>query len=94
MSGPPCQCTGCGLPHLANACPLEAAWYVDVHPVDMCQQVEFKRGYVCVECFKNVVDYCNRIVLWAISEFRPAACDGCGAPVERLSDVIKDVVKL
>lgn len=62
--------------------------------MDHCEQFTASRGYVCNDCFQAVIDHCNRLVLWAISELRPAFCQGCNAPVERLSDVIKDVVKL
>lgn len=90
-----CQCPQHTGP---RGCREPARYILHIHAINRCNQpgldpfgnrIEI-RCRACLKRFKAHVAY----QLWKLNRWGPNACETCGAPITRLSDVLREVVKL
>ncbi|MBB3752424.1 hypothetical protein FHT44_004936 [Mycolicibacterium sp. BK634] len=62
--------------------------------MDICDDHYASRGDLCIDCFDAIVAKCNTVIAMGAVNLRPPCCVECRTPIEKLSDIIKDVVKL
>lgn len=95
---PGCSCQGCSAlwPHKPGECDNTGAWYVAIHLVDACTQVEFgeTRGVVCESCFTALVSAANAIIRGGMGGSRSPMCQGCMTPLVRLSNILTDIARV
>lgn len=94
----PCGCLVCQSMHRhkPGECEHPGEWYVSMHLIDSCQSVEggFTAAVVCVHCFKSLVASAEAVLSWAKLGIRRSYCNGCEAPLVRLSNVVLDVARV
>lgn len=87
-----CQCVH------GHTCTETAGWVVHIHAIDACNQpgldpcgnrVEIRCGSCVARLRTEVGEKLARLSPWG----RPA-CQGCGAPIAAVSDVIRGVAQL
>lgn len=95
---PSCGCLACLslLPHAEGECPHPGVWWIEIHLVDRCEEVEggATRAVICRWCFEALTKSAKDIVDRGMAGQRSPLCGGCKKPLVRLSNIITDVARL
>jgi hypothetical protein len=86
-----CQCSEHG------GCTLQAKFAVHIHAVDRCNDPGLLSGdRVVLRCRACVMSLrrCVERSLQQLNRDGLACCDGCGAPLVEVTDVVREVVRL
>lgn len=95
MAASNCQCPNCDVAraHPPNRCRRRAKWFISYHSVDRCKELLPREVNVCKPCFDAHVSLAKRTIAWGMEGVRETSCQGCNAPLVRLSSIIREVGK-
>lgn len=93
-----CFCIRCesATPHRESACRRKGVWFLEMHLVDSCSNVEdgATRAIVCQQCFDAHVEGAAWLVAQGMGGRRKRECLDCGKWITRLHHVVTDVAHL
>lgn len=95
MAASKCQCPNCDADraHKPNRCRRKAKWFIKYHAIDLCKETPAREVNLCQPCFDAHVDLAKRTIAWGMEGHRSTSCQGCNAPLVRMSSIIREVGK-